>query len=397
MRQTLRLSLLSISLGSCTLLLPLINADPCEESLAPSCDGNTLITCEAGFIREVQCEELLCNAATASCEGCGDGLQQADEACDDGNDTANDGCEFDCTVSLNCGDTIITTPEECDDGNLDDTDDCINCQIATCGDGFVQSGIEECDDNNTTNNDGCDSNCTIEVVCEPVGHDEDGDGIDDACDNCPTIANAGQANILEEQAGNVTDGVGDACDPRPAESGDTIAAFDAFAGNTLNPVWRNTNGWSVSGDKLVFTDLTASTIIRREDVDSINVVAEIFTTMVDHGSPFGNNGLVLGMPNPTDGLNCATEHNDGNGIHTLRMADVVNNNAPGLIDSAIIDDPFGDLHHIRMISTTDTLCEFNNNEATVGDGGSPAAGAIGIRSRTTSMTVNSFIVYRLGL
>jgi cysteine-rich repeat protein len=53
----------------------------------------------------------------------------------------------------------------CDDGNFDLTDDCIACQPARCGDGFLRShpavpaNAEECDDGNTVSGDGCDSGC----------------------------------------------------------------------------------------------------------------------------------------------------------------------------------------------------------------------------------------------
>ena len=50
-----------------------------------------------------------------------------------------------------------------------------------------------------------------------VGHDEDGDGVADADDNCPHIAGA--------QTDTDGDGVGDLCDPNPTTGGDAIALF----------------------------------------------------------------------------------------------------------------------------------------------------------------------------
>jgi hypothetical protein len=55
-----------------------------------------------------------------------------------------------------------------------------------------------------------------------VGPDEDGDRWPDACDNCPVDPNSDQRDDGEVDAGAIADGVGDACDPRPAIAGDYI-------------------------------------------------------------------------------------------------------------------------------------------------------------------------------
>jgi hypothetical protein len=52
-----------------------------------------------------------------------------------------------------------------------------------------------------------------------TGHDEDGDGFPDPCDVCPTVADGNQRD-------GDRDGVGDACDPRPALDGDYILRFE---------------------------------------------------------------------------------------------------------------------------------------------------------------------------
>ncbi len=64
--------------------------------------------------------------------------------------------------------------------------------------------------------------------CAPVGHDEDGDGLDDACDLCPHVADGAQ----QDRDG---DRVGDVCDPNPDAIGDRIAYFNSM--QALRPEW----------------------------------------------------------------------------------------------------------------------------------------------------------------
>ena len=54
-------------------------------------------------------------------------------------------------------------------------------------------------------------------------HDEDGDGIADAVDDCPNVADPAQ---LDSDG----DGVGDVCDPNPSVARDHIVFFDPFVG-----------------------------------------------------------------------------------------------------------------------------------------------------------------------
>jgi cysteine-rich repeat protein len=97
---------------------------------------------------------------------CGDGFVQVGlEACDDGNASNSDSCVGRC-ARARCGDGFVQAGvEACDDANQSNVDSCTNiCAAARCGDGHVQPG-ESCDDGNQNNNDSCDTNCNPVVQC----------------------------------------------------------------------------------------------------------------------------------------------------------------------------------------------------------------------------------------
>lgn len=76
------------------------------------------------------------------------------------------------------------------------------------------------------------------VCVNPIGHDEDGDAIDDACDVCP--------GLFDDQRDSDGDGVGDACDPLPATATERIAVFDPFLTATNN--WNYGTNTTVGND-----------------------------------------------------------------------------------------------------------------------------------------------------
>ncbi|HYB99943.1 MAG TPA: DUF4215 domain-containing protein [Candidatus Limnocylindrales bacterium] len=67
-------------------------------------------------------------------------------------------------ICSECGNEQTEPPtEQCDDGNTIDTDGCINCRDAFCGDGFQFINVEQCDDGNTNDDDECAS-CRVVVA-----------------------------------------------------------------------------------------------------------------------------------------------------------------------------------------------------------------------------------------
>jgi hypothetical protein len=84
-------------------------------------------------------------------------------------------------------------------------------------------------------------------VADPTQHDEDGDGFGDACDVCPTVSDPEQLDRGELDGIAFDDGVGDACDPRPSTGGDRISALYTFAADSPS-AWTGA-GWSIAGDR----------------------------------------------------------------------------------------------------------------------------------------------------
>ena len=196
--------------------------------------------CGDGFIRTgvETCDEgdgvngtplhcnLTCDGTTATI--CGNGTQEAGEACDDGNLILGDGCDDNCNITTECSDAVdndsdtlfdaddpgchtdgdalnmlsydsadddeshleecnngvVEASEECDSGGANsNTSACtLSCEDAECGDGFVWSGNENCDEGDGVNGTPLHCNTTCTGITGSVcgnGTQETGEACDD--------------------------------------------------------------------------------------------------------------------------------------------------------------------------------------------------------------------------
>ena len=88
----------------------------------------------------------------------------------DGDPTTGDG---DGDPNAVCGNGILEGDEVCDDGNTENTDGCLgDCSAAaSCGDSYVNEGVEACDDGvNDGSYGGCAADClTLAAYCGDAG------------------------------------------------------------------------------------------------------------------------------------------------------------------------------------------------------------------------------------
>jgi hypothetical protein len=147
--------------------------------------------------------------------------------------------------------------------------------------------------------------------CEPDGHDEDGDRIDDACDVCPHVADSAQLD-------GDGDGVGDACDPDPAIPRQRLELFDPFT--ALAAEWTVLDGDEVvANDQLVLDAVAGSRAIVRSHsagIEELVISAHVGSIgMSDHVV------IALQTKSAAEGRNNFCELFDGSGTTLLSFTE----------------------------------------------------------------------------
>ena len=147
-------------------------------------------------------------------------------------------------------------------------------------------------------------------ACTEVGHDEDGDGLDDACDRCPLDAHPAAEDGGADGDG---DGVGDACDPHPDRPIDALRTFYSFAGDGAAAPWRSeSDRWTWREDELVFADTAPDEYQAIVDATSPGLTGSfvIVARLVIDAAPSGRGqlGIIANVFGPgMTGLICAVK------------------------------------------------------------------------------------------
>ncbi len=114
-------------------------------------------------------------------------------------------------VEIGCGNGVVETTELCDDGNTSNNDACLNtCIPASCGDGFVETGVEACDDGNRVNNDACTNACALPTCGDGIL--QAGEACDNGAANSNTTPNACRTNCTNPRCGDGVVDTGERCD-----------------------------------------------------------------------------------------------------------------------------------------------------------------------------------------
>jgi hypothetical protein len=231
----------------------------------------------------------------------------------------------------------------------------------------------------------------------PSTHDEDSDGVLDECDNCPTIANNNQANVGEVNAGVAADGVGDACDPRPAAAGESIFLFDAMNYTTLPSTWTVVAGtWAANGESITQTATGAGLQLDRSFPSIIgDYVVETAFTFNSLTMPNSSGSLPFRQSAAHDGWGCAVSALAPGSIFLAQVTGGTGETTPPT--TPIPQPTVGPRYRLLAGGFGDTLyCMLGTSHRMSRTSSVSPSGFAGLRTSTSTATFEYLLVYLIG-
>jgi len=260
---------------------------------------------------------------------------------------------------------------------------------------------------------GVDAGVDAPQACDQPGGlpDEDGDGIRNACDNCPHVAQPAAGDRLDDDV----DGVGNLCDPRDGQT-DTLMQFIGFddTNHGLRLLVDGGSGsWSVSGGALRTTGVAQNQdMLARVDVAVRDVMLVAGVTLTaTHPAFLGESaGLWANInttsPDPTFPMGNVFELVRSGAVRFSHLveATVAPTNS---VDSPLNDALFAQGRRYELTLTCQgTMAPTCSGSAEFAPGNQtvtislPTAtvrnGAVGVRAYSTDIAVHYLAVYRLG-
>jgi hypothetical protein len=246
--------------------------------------------------------------------------------------------------------------------------------------------------------------CTIHAG-DSGFHDEDGDAINDGCDNCPTVPNSGQAD-------SDGDGVGDECDPQPGIA-DRQLDFISFADGETVQLTRISGDWAIHDDALyvsggtledvVFDNLAPTPPFEVRVHLVVNTIQASLSEISVLTSYFYNDATV----ELSGSAECEIDRFKGsNGLTSDYVYGAVYDgttyyNVGNQIVSSKLANGAGYTFKARIKTTTDLSCdvEGDQNDGAIGGVlGVPIKpnGPIGFESQNVGYRVDNVVIYHLG-
>ncbi|MBV8758789.1 MAG: thrombospondin type 3 repeat-containing protein [Deltaproteobacteria bacterium] len=227
-------------------------------------------------------------------------------------------------------------------------------------------------------------------------HDDDGDCVPDALDNCPGLPNPDQ---LDRDA----DLIGDACDPDPIRRGNVLVLFVPNSDPDTQSNWSFNGAWSVGADVLTNADATNTNEDWAYWTQQLMPPIELQTIVhIDTLSPPENKiGLsfavppaTAGSPGSTDEFSCSIRR-DGSGVHL--DAYLASQTSEPLIANAMLKD--GAVYTLRArVEPTKLQCSVQGaspaeRQSVIILGTTAPAGELSVYTLGTAVHYDSFTVY----